>query len=284
MRTYTSEKHIGVGKTVGIHRMKGNPNQVLHRHEFIELVYILEGTAVEWVDEACYNVKKGDALFINYGSTHAFTSDSGFTHVEIFFSPALVEQGVITADNALTLLSLAAFDKMRKEQNGGKISFHGEDREEVEFILRAMLKEYESNRVDTNAVMENYLNILLTKMRRADEGSDADGIMKDIWQVLKDYIDENPESDLSLSALASKCFYNPSYFSRTFKKKFGTSPTEYIRTKRIERAKTLLREEDTPVEVIISRVGFSDRSSFYHAFAAQTGMTPAEYRNEGRKK
>ena len=132
-------------------------------------------------------------------------------------------------------------------------------------------------------MMENYLNILLTKMRRADEGSDADGIMKDIWQVLKDYIDENPGSDLSLSALASKCFYNPSYFSRTFKKKFGTSPTEYIRTKRIERAKTLLREEDTPVEVIISRVGFSDRSSFYHAFAAQTGMTPAEYRNEGRK-
>ncbi len=284
MRIYTSDEFIGKGKTVGIRRMVGGRKQVLHRHEFIEIVYIAEGEAVECVDEREYEVGRGDMVFINCGSTHNFTTRTGFTHVEIFFSPALLEEGVITAQNALTLLSLSLFNEMCGEAGGGKLSFSGEERREIEFILAAMQKEYESERSDAGTVMEHYLNILLTKMRRASEERGENAIMEDIWQGLKAYIDEHPEEDLSLSSLASKSFYNPSYFSRMFKKKFGVSPTEYIRMRRMERAKALLREEDASVEDILHRVGFSDRSAFYHAFSAETGMTPAEYRARHTKK
>ncbi len=283
MHTYTSDCYIGKGKTIGMHRMVGKPNQALHNHDFIEICYIAEGEAIETIDGQSYHVKRGDSVFINCGSTHAFTTESGFTHVEIFFSPILVEEGVITEQNALSLLSLSLFNEMRKEQGGGKISFHGEERKEVEFILAAMQKEYESQKSDAGTVLEHYLNILLTKMRRASEEEGGENIIEDIWQSLKSYIDEHPEEDLTLSALASKCFYNPSYFSRMFKKKFGLSPTEYIRLRRIAHAKTLLREEETSVENILHRVGFSDRGSFYHAFSAETGMTPSEYRAKMKK-
>ena len=169
----------------------------------------------------------------------------------------------------------------RGEEGGGKVTFTGEDLREVEFILAAMQREYESERSDASSLMESYLNILLTKMRRKSEEASGD---KDVWERLKAYIDAHFEEELSLSTLAGKSFYTPSYFSRTFKKKFGASPTEYIRARRMEHAKLLLVTEDSSVEDILHRVGFSDRSAFYHAFSAATGMTPAEYRVKHIKK
>lgn len=280
MKVFTSENCIDSG-AIGLRRYNNAQSCPLHCHEFIEIVYISDGEALEVIDGVEYKVKRGDMIFINCGATHSFTSDTPFSHIEIFFSPNLVYEGVITPANALALLALSSFDDMRKDQNGGKISFSGEERREIEFILEAMLKERKDKERGTLSVVENYLNILLIKMlRRADA---ADVLADDIWEGLKEYIDNSPEEHMTLTALASKCFYNPSYFSRVFKHKFGSSPTEYIKNRRIERAMALLENEDISIEQIIQRSGFSDRSTFYHAFSKKNGMTPAEYRAKFKK-
>ena len=284
MELYTKKRCIGDDRTVGIRRANHPKSTPPHHHEFIEIVYILSGESEQTVDDACYSVSRGDVIFINPGSTHAFTVGKDFTFTEIFFSPTLVEEGAITAKGALALLSLSAFNEMRGEQNGGKLSFRGEERQEFEAILFAMEKEYAKNLPDTPAIMESYLNILLTKMRRVAMAAGGGEIIEDIWQGLKDYIDTHPEEDLTLSALASRGFYNPSYFSRTFKKRFGMPPMEYVRRQRMERAKEYLLESDASVEEILRRVGYSDRSAFYHAFSAETGMTPTEFRQAHGKR
>ena len=91
-----------------------------------------------------------------------------------------------------------------------------------------MHKEYGTNADDAHTVIENYLNILLTKMRRVVRAADG-GFISDAWESLRRYIDEHPEENLSLSVLAGKSFYNASYFSRVFKKHTGMTPTEYKR-------------------------------------------------------
>ncbi len=277
MKIYTADRYIGKGKTIGLHRNHHCIRQELHAHDYIELDFIVEGRAIETVNGEQYEVGRGDVLFIDSGSTHAFQSEQGFVHYEIFFYPTLVEKGVITARNALTLFSLSLYNEIDRGVGGGRLTLTGEDRREAEFILEAMLREHSEDRADAERVLEHYLNILLTKLRRAwEEGARA--ASDDPWQKLKDYIDAHPEDDLTLSSLASRSFYNSSYFSRVFKKKFGISLTEYVRARRIDRAKRLLRQTDEPVEDILTRVGFSDRTAFYRAFSAKVGMTPAEYR------
>ena len=278
MKIYTSKRFIPQKESIGIFSAEKACREAPHRHDFIELVYILEGEAEHQVDDACFRVKRGDMIFINFGSIHSFQSSEGFSYVNVCFSPELVGGSMLNLENAIALLSMTAFDEMRKEKNYGRISFAGEDRREVEFLLAMMLKESKEGLPSSAKVVEHCMSILMTKMLRRTEMGEQDGLTLDIWQELRDYIDENPNGELTLTALAQKSFYNPSYFSRMFKQKFGSSLTDYVRHRRILLAKRLLADTELSVDEIISRVGFADRSAFYHSFSKETGITPAEYR------
>ena len=64
------------------------------------------------------------------------------------------------------------------------------------------------------------------------------------------------------------------------------SLVEYVNRKRIDNAVRLLCESEMPVDEILTRVGFSDRSNFYRVFSKFMGSTPADIRklNKGKSK
>lgn len=273
MRVFKTEDLMEKGNHIHIF-FSAAPSEVVHTHDFIELIYICSGTAVQAVNGQSFSVTHGDLIFLNYGSTHAFEAKEQFSYINLCFSPETVGNAVITPDNAFSLLSLTVFDEMRNDADGGKISFFGEERKEVEQLLFAMLREYREKASSWHTVLENYLHILMTHMLLKSElevrQEGADGL----WQELSNFIDENLQADLTLSALASRCFYNPSYFSRAFKERFSVSPLEYVTRKRLDAAMTLLRDSGLSVDEIAVQAGFSDRSKLYYAFSKYIGSTP----------
>lgn len=285
MLIYDRESWIKEGARVGICHCTKGVGVLEHKHEFIEIVYILSGKATQFVDGEKYEVSRGDMLYISYGSVHSFESeDKAFSYVNIFLSPETAGQVIVTQENALSLLLLTAFDELRKDQGGGMIRFEGKERGEIESIISSMITEHSEERMGYATVLESYLNVIVTKMLRKVEQSFsgeafASGGANDFWDTLKEYIDENLTSLLTLDALAKQSFYNPSYFSRAFKQRFGTSLTEYVGRRRIEYAVKLLGETELSVEEIARRSGFADRSGFYHAFSKYTGKSPSDYRS-----
>ena len=283
MRVYKTEALIEKGKS--IHVFQGDrPTSDMHTHDFIEIIYIFSGKGTETIDGMEYKVERGDLLFINYGSTHSFDFVGEVKYINICFSPETVGDTIITSENAFSLLSLTAFNEMRSDSSGGKLSFFGDERRAVEEILRFMLDEYRTKAYAWDTVMENYLNILITYMLRKTETGVHREELGEVWRELSEYIDKNLNSKLTLSALAGKCFYNPSYFSRIFKEKFGMSLVEYVTRKRLDNAVTLLSESNYSVDEISEMSGFSDRSSFYHAFSKYLGGSPSDYRNSEKVK
>jgi AraC-like DNA-binding protein/mannose-6-phosphate isomerase-like protein (cupin superfamily) len=283
MKVYKTEELIEKGKSLHIFSgTRQDKPEPVHIHDFIELIYVRSGEAEECVDGVSYRVRHGDMVFINYGSTHTFTPCGEYAYINICFSPEVVGDAIVTAENAFSLLSLTAFNEMRSESGGGIVSFFGGERREIEEILSAMLREYREKPTAWGTVTENYLNILITKMlRKTQRGIDSEE-MDGMWRSLSEYIDQNLNAELTLSALAQKCFYNPSYFSRLFKQKFHMSLTEYVTRKRIENAIRLLCSTTLSVDEISQKTGFVDRSTFYAAVSRITGTTPAQYRSSNR--
>ena len=281
MKEYKIRDISETDKTIYIfHSEKRSRSEPIHKHDFIEIVYFISGESMQCIDGKSFTARRGDLFFINKNSTHSFSVDEGsqIDYINICFSPEVVGEAIINEENAFALLSLSAFDEMRSDANFGKISFAEAERREIESILFSMLFEYKEQKTYWNKVLENYLNILITKMLRKTEMGIREDELSGVWQEISRYIDENIDSDITLGDLASRCFYNPSYFSRVFKEKFGVSLVEYVNKKRIENAKVLLCGGDISIEEIAMRVGFSDRSNFYHVFSKYVGMSPSEYK------
>jgi AraC-like DNA-binding protein len=82
---------------------------------------------------------------------------------------------------------------------------------------------------------------------------------------------------LDVPAMARAALMSPAHFSRKFRAAYGETPYAYLMTRRIERAKALLRE-GTSVTDACMRVGCTSLGSFSARFTELVGETPTAYR------
>lgn len=71
-----------------------------------------------------------------------------------------------------------------------------------------------------------------------------------------------------------------SHFGRRFKASFGVPPRDYLIRARVERAKTLMRNRDTPLSQIALDCGFCDQAHMCRLFRTVVGSTPSRWRRE----
>lgn len=91
-------------------------------------------------------------------------------------------------------------------------------------------------------------------------------------------IDADVTADLSLKTQADFLNVNPSYLSTLFKKETGVTLTEYVNTKRVEKAKHLLLSTNMQVQNIAQSCGILDVNYFTKIFKKYTDKTPNEFR------
>ena len=282
MRVYQLKNYIQGELSLHIFEEEVEGHSIeLHKHEFAEIIYITSGECVQSINDVSYSARRGDLFFINRNSTHAFSPINSFTYYNICFSPDTIINRIIDRQNAIELISLSALEEIQSEtMHTVRFSFEGEERQWIEALLRDMHKEYTADKSERSAILESYMTILLAKILRKvhTARSTERKEIGDVWRALSEFIDENLDQKLTLEDLAQKCFYNPSYFSRTFKQKFGVSPVEYITRERATMAASLLANSNLSMEDIAERCGFGDKSSLYRAFEKHYGCSPSEYR------
>jgi transcriptional regulator GlxA family with amidase domain len=94
----------------------------------------------------------------------------------------------------------------------------------------------------------------------------------------KDRMDREFDRPLDVPALARSAAMSTGHFSRSFKAAFGESPYSYLMTRRIERAKALLRRGDMSVTDACMAVGCTSLGSFSSRFTELVGESPSAYR------
>lgn len=107
-----------------------------------------------------------------------------------------------------------------------------------------------------------------------------DGLTDYRLRRIADYVDSHLGEDLSLETLAEQAGLSPLYLARSFKRAFGEPPHRYVVSRRVERAKDLIRSTCLPLAEVALACGFSDQSHLSQVFKRLVGVTPGAYRNQ----
>ncbi len=94
----------------------------------------------------------------------------------------------------------------------------------------------------------------------------------------RDLMDREYAEPLDVERLSRHAHMSAGHFSRSFRAAFGETPYSYLMTRRIERAKALLRRGDLSVTDVCFAVGCTSLGSFSTRFTELVGESPSAYR------
>ncbi len=101
----------------------------------------------------------------------------------------------------------------------------------------------------------------------------------DIAQKILKMIHENYFQDIGISQAAEQLGLSEGYFSKVFKERFGKTFKRYLTDYRMEIAKKMLVETNTPIQEISSAVGYNNHNQFSKMFRLHEGISPTQYRS-----
>jgi len=100
-------------------------------------------------------------------------------------------------------------------------------------------------------------------------------------QDLCRYIEAHSDKILTLEHLAKQAHLSPAHLQRRFKAAIGISPREYAESCRLKKLKTGLRQQASVTNAIYD-AGFASSSRVYERVDSRLGMTPKQYRAQGK--
>lgn len=109
-------------------------------------------------------------------------------------------------------------------------------------------------------------------------GRDSLAGVADAVAAMRERLDDR----LRVEDLAARAGLSVFQFTRRVRAVFGLTPAQLIIQTRIDRARRLLADGDTPLAEIAQACGYCDQSAFTRQFHACAGLTPAQYRRRSR--
>ncbi|WP_391573156.1 helix-turn-helix domain-containing protein [Cohnella sp.] len=151
----------------------------------------------------------------------------------------------------------------------------GADASQESFQLK-LLEQSEINR-PYSIVLDEFVAIAAALVREKEVEHDQHN--HQVIYLLKQYIADHIDQDLSLNQLARIVYLNPAYLSRLYKQATGVGLVDYINDVRLKKAKQSLLETNVKINEISRSVGFESPTYFARLFKRKEGMTPQEFRD-----
>ena len=152
-------------------------------------------------------------------------------------------------------------------------------------VSERLVREYAVKAPGWASVMSSEINSLLIHMIRTEASIfrplASIGFESELPRLLPvlDWIDRHlSSSEITVGDMAERIYLSETHFRRLFHKVLGTSPVQFVRKRRIERACVLLRSTDSPIKQIAYECGFAEEAFFSRVFHRLVGNSPAAYR------
>ena len=269
-----SEKLLKRGKLIEVRPHTRFVKFPRHRHNYVEVIYMCQGTTTHYIDGNEVVLEPGDLLFLNQNSEQeilpAGEADIAVNFIILpeFFNMAFSMMG--TEEN--TLKEFLVGTLCGKNEQTSYLYFHVADVLPIQNLVENMVWTIFYDMGNTMGLLLLQLLNYMDKMETGSSRFDTELT----GNVLK-YIEEHYK-DGSLSELAELMNYDLYWLSREIKKRTGKTYKELLQAKRMSQAAYLLTSSRLPIADIIESVGYDNTSYFYRKFKERYGAGPKEYR------
>lgn len=252
----------------------------VHSHEFLELVYVVEGSALQTVNDKKILLSKGDYFFIDYGTRHGYskTNKGIFKIINCIFLPEFIDGTLLGCHSFQTVLNnyLIKFNKNTLVINPADFVFK-DLTGEIYILMQKMIEEFKMKKTGYIEIMRGELiNLIIYTLREyVDRNKIAEN---DICSTIIKEINNSYSEKISLNWFADRFNYSLPYLSRKFKETIGISFREYLQNTRIEQSCRLLVNTNKKIIDIAQSVGYDDVNFFTDIFKKKMNITPREFR------
>ena len=215
------------------------------------MILIIEGDGKIVSDDTAFDINCGTLIFMFNGEKMSIRNNSNCKYMYIDF-------GGIRAGELLKRFDINTSNRCFKGLDG------------LIPLWEESLSRASENTIDL--VAESM--VIYTFSRLHNNMSSQDKVLNKILQFTEEHF---TDFELSISTIADELGYNPKYLSHLFKKKKGSTYSEYLRSIRIKYAVSLLDNGIDSIKNVALLSGFSDPLYFSTVFKNVLGMSPKNY-------
>lgn len=242
-----------------------------HYHDYYEIFISLDGEATHLVNEACETLSRGDAVFIRPSDTHDYVCRRGesFDMLNITF----------TAETADTIFSFLGNgfgrDRLLCATLPPSVKLSESDMESLSSHMAVITATGDPEKLKT--ALRILIFDILTKhfsgFREKKEGEIP------YWLVLlRREMKKKPNFTRGISAISQLCGKSREHVSRSMKRYYGVTVSEFVNDLRLNFVANMLAHSDTAIIDIVFESGFNNVSWASKCFKEKYGISMSEYR------
>lgn len=281
-----AEKLLDAGKLIQIRTHTRFAHFPVHTHNYVELVYMCQGSTHHVINGNDVVLNEGELLFISQSAKQEiYPAKESDVAVNFIILPEFFDYGLTMMETENNQLRSFVIDCLTgAKEDTGYLHFKVADvlpvQNLVENLIWTIIRKEPNKRSIQQATMGLLFLQLMNQIDRM-ETAEADKQQKLIMDVLS-YIEEHYR-DGELDDLAKQLHYDMRWLSREIKRRTGQTYTELVQNKRLNQAAYLLTTTNMNVLDVGLAVGYDNTSYFHRIFQKQFGMTPRKYRVENVK-
>lgn len=233
-----------------------HPTVDWHYHQNPYFTFLLQGRLDETSRKGTVGCTPGTLLFHHWQDAHRNVRRSeqarGF-HVEV---------------------SSDWFARVRLPEDIAEGSHILEDRALQSLFLRMHRELHLGDQVSGLSIDDLLLQSFNHLVKAREEGAGTLAWVARVRTLLQDEVPER----LTIERVSAEAAIHPVHLSRSFRRYFATSFSDYLRRRMVERAELLLLEPGYSLADVAHACGFADQSHFIRCFRTVHGFTPGQYR------
>ncbi len=257
-----------------------------HTHNFVEVVYMYEGTTRHVVNGTDLTLEKGELLFLNQNAIQEiYPAGENDIAVNFIILPEFFEQSLKMMGQEENLIRDFIISCLKShDDRNGYLHFKVADvlpvQNLVENLIWTIMNDQQNKRSINQFTMGLLFLQLVNHTDRITTGTNHEQEL--LFQVLR-YIEENYR-DGELKQLADLLKYDMLWLSRMIKRLTGSTYTELVKRKRLNQACFLLTNTKISIADIGASIGYENLSYFHRIFNERFGASPRQFRMGEKKK